>query len=140
MEETHIIHTVKGLHIFSNVTVDRLHILCSINIERTTDSTNNRIYSQVQKKLERTCWEDSRKKHLKISTKSRKFGKTTGVMEEFCFIICITDLNRQTIRKSNNDVMFPNEGNILLLTSYSSIIIFSSFFSVLTSTSVHWSG
>lgn len=77
------------------------------------------------------------KKHLKISTKSRKFGKTTGVMEEFCFIICITDLNRQTIRKSNNDVMFPNEGNILLLTSYSSIIIFSSFFSVLTSTSVH---
>jgi hypothetical protein len=52
-----------------------------------------------------------KRKHLKILTNRRKFGKTSGVMEEFSFVICTTGLNRLTVRK-DDDVIFPNEGSI----------------------------
>jgi hypothetical protein len=46
------------------------------------------------------------KKDPKISTKmKKKFGKTSEVMEGFCFIIFITSLNRPNAGKDDDETM-----------------------------------
>jgi hypothetical protein len=65
----------------------------------------------------RECVERIPKEYLKMAATRRMFWKTSGEMEDFCFVICITCVNRLTVRKNNIGVIFPNEGCINMSTT-----------------------
>jgi hypothetical protein len=54
---------------------------------------------------------------IPINQEDKVWEDLCGVMEKLCFVICITGLDRQTIRMGNNDVKFPNEGSVNVRTT-----------------------
>jgi hypothetical protein len=57
----------------------------------TSTNTSNRIYRTIRKKLENS------KKILKYQSKGKRFGETSEIIEEFCYVIFITDGNMHSI-------------------------------------------
>jgi hypothetical protein len=58
---------------------------------RGNNPTNSTVYGTTQKKMERTCWQDSNK-DLKIKVK-KMFWIIAETMLEFCFVISVAGLS-----------------------------------------------